>query len=334
MQTAELCDKTLKVVQVPINWHPKLSIYASEHFLKGVGDEYGWIGGMNRTGRLRCILPYTIIKKANFRMVRFRVETIPLDKNFTVEEEKSFLNSVIEYFRSIKADMIIPASTNTIFRTYPDGAIAAPYGSYIIDLSQSEEMLWSNLHSKHRNVVRNALKKGVEIREGINQLDSAYKLICHTLRRSKLEFMNYKEFKRFVDDLNDNVKIFVAYFQGIAQGCAVIPFSGYSAYYLYGGSITSPLTGATNFLQWEAIRMFKNLGTKRYDFVGVRINPEKESKQEGLMTFKQRFGGSLSQGYMWKYSLQPLKYIFYAMAVRILRGGDIVDAEKHKLDNI
>jgi hypothetical protein len=334
MQVAERYANTIKAAPVSINWHQGLSIYASEHFLKGVGDEYGWIGGTDLSGRLRCVLPYTIIKKTIFRMVRFRVETILLDGDFTIEEEKSFLNNVIKYFRSIGADMIIPATTNTIFRTYPDGAIAAPYGSYIIDLSQSEEVLWSNLHSKHRNVVRNAIKKGVEIREGINYIDTAYKLIRNTLKRSKLGFMSYKEFKYFVQNLNENVKIFVAYSHDIAQGCAVIPFSGYSAYYLYGGSITSPLSGAMNCLQWEAIRMFKNLGTKHYDFVGVRINPEKESKQEGLMTFKQRFGGSLIQGYMWKYSLKPLKYAVYALAIRYLRGGDIVDAEHHKLEKI
>ncbi len=55
-------------------------------------------------------------------MVRFRVETIPLEEELDVQEEKSFLNSAVEYFRSIGADMIIPATTNTIFRTYPDGA--------------------------------------------------------------------------------------------------------------------------------------------------------------------------------------------------------------------
>jgi lipid II:glycine glycyltransferase (peptidoglycan interpeptide bridge formation enzyme) len=86
-----------------------------------------------------------------------------------------------------------------------------------------------------------------------------------------------------------------------------------------------------NLLQWEAIKRFRNLGVKRYDFVGVRINPEEGSKQEGLMTFKQRFGGYLAKGFMWKYSLSPLKYAVYSQAVKYLRGGDIVDAERHKL---
>ena len=49
------------------------------------------------------------------------------------------------------------------------------------------------------------------------------------------------------------------------------------------------------------------------------------------MMFKERFGGQLFQGYMWKYSLRPLQYAAYSLAVRLLRGGDIVDAERHKL---
>jgi len=322
MNSGEIKAKTIN-----INWHPGLSIYASESFLKVVSDEYGWLGGIDSSGKLHCILPYTIIRKMMFRIVRFRVETIPLNDELTVAQEKSFLNNAVRYFRSMGADMIIPASTNTIFRTYPDGATTAPYGTYIIDLTKPEDYLWAKLHSKHRNVVRNAMKKGVDIQEGLQHMNVAYTLIQDTLKRSKLGFMGYEAFRNFVHSLKDNIKIFVAYSQGIAQGCAVIPFSAHSAYYLYGGSVARPLTGAMNFLQWESIRTFRNLGVKRYDFVGVRINPIEGSKQEGLMTYKQRFGGRLIQGYMWKYSLRPLSYAIYSMAVRCLRGGDIVDQE-------
>jgi hypothetical protein len=325
--------KTIRAEPTKIDWRPELSIYASESFLKTVSDEYGWIGGVDDSGKLRCVLPYTVIRKAIFRMVRFRVETIPLGEGLEEEEEKAFLNSAVEYFRSIGADMIIPATNNTIFRVYPDGAMAAPYGTLIIDLNQPEEALWTNLHSKHRNVIRNAMNKGVEIRCGLEHLSTAYELTRGTLKRSKLGFMSFGEFERFVSGLHENVKIFVAFYQGSPQGCAALPFSSHSAYYLYGGSVSNPLTGAMNLLQWEAIRTFRNLGVKRYDFVGVRINPEKDSKQEGLMAFKQRFGGQLTQGYMWKYSLNPIKFAVYSLAVRFLRGGDIVDHESHKLEN-
>ncbi len=321
----------MKATPVPITWHSGLPIYASENFLKAVGDEYGWLGGIDDSGRLRCVLPYTIIRKPFIRMIRFRVETIPIEGELDVEEEKSFLNSTVKYFKSLGADMIIPATTNTLFRTYPDGAIAAPYGSYIIDLSQPEDTLWSNLNSTYRKKIRNSAKKGIEIRSGLEYLDTSYELIRNTLKRSKLGFMRYDQFKRLVLALGENMKIFIAGYQGAVQGCTVFPFSGHSAYSLYGGRIPEADTGAMNLLNWEAIRQFRGLGVKRFDFVGVRINPEKGSKQEGIMIFKQRFGGKLTQGYMWKYPFNPLKYAVYALAVRFLRGGDIVDQERHKL---
>ena len=194
----------MKAIPVPINWHSGLSIYASESFLKAVGDEYGWLGGIDDSGKLRCVLPYTVIRKAIFRMVRFRVETIPMAEGFDIDEEKSFLNSAVEYLRSICADTIIPASTNKIFRTYPDGADAAPYGSYVIDLCQPEDILWKNINRKLRQNINTALKKGVSIQSGIDYLDVTYMAVRDTFRRSKITFMNYDSFKRFVFGLGEN----------------------------------------------------------------------------------------------------------------------------------
>jgi len=322
----------LKACPVPIRWHSGLSIYASEAFLKTAGAEYGWLGGLDASGEMRCVLPYTIIHKPLIRMVRFRVETIPWTSDLGLDEEAAFLNSAVDYFASIGADMIIPASTNALFRTFPHGAVAAPYGSYVLDLTQPEEILWNNLHSKHRNVVRKAQKKGVQVHTGLQHLQTAYALITATLKRSRLGFMSLEKFQRLVAALGQNITIFVGDFQGTPQGCAVVPFSNYSAYYLYGGTAAEPVSGAMNLLQWEAIRHFRNLGVNRYDFVGVRINPEKGSKQDGLKMFKERFGGRLLQGYMWKVPIKPMKYKAYSLAVRLLRGGDIVDQERHKLN--
>lgn len=321
----------MRAERISINWNPDLSIYASEPFLRAVGDEYGWIGGIDDSETLRCILPFTIIRKPFMRMARFRVETMHINRELSIEEEKLFLNSAIEFLRSVGVDVIIPATTNTIFRTYPDGATAAPYGTYIIDLTQPEEKIWGNLSASHRRKVRLAVKQGVEIREGIEYLETAYGLVRDTFKRSAMPFMGFDAFRRIVAGLGENVEIMVAQHRGAVQGCVVIPFSQYSAYYVYGGSIPRPITGATNLLHWKAIRQFRELGVRRYDFVGVRINPEKGSKQEGLSIFKKRFGGRLVQGYMWKYPIRPLKYRVYSLGIKLVRGGDIVDAESHKL---
>src|SRR6266850_1886009 len=82
------CCVPMKAVPIEIDWHPGLSIYASKQFLKTVGDEYGWLGGVDESKKLRCILPYTVVRKATVRMVRFRVETIPLVTGLSMDDEK------------------------------------------------------------------------------------------------------------------------------------------------------------------------------------------------------------------------------------------------------
>src|SRR5439155_15236471 len=176
----------MKATSVKINWHPGSSIYAVEKFLKLVGDEYGWLGGKDDAGKLRCLLPYTVVRKATVSMVRFRIETIPLVEDLSLDEERAFLNSAVEYFRSIGADLIIPASTNSIFRTFPRGAVAAPYGSYVIDMRKTEDVLFAQMSATHRKRIRHAVKNGIKIKCGTEYSRKAHIIIKNTLKRSCL----------------------------------------------------------------------------------------------------------------------------------------------------
>jgi len=322
----------ITVKPVPIDWHPGLSIFAKESFLEAVGDEYGWLGGFAESGELRCVLPYTIIRKAVFRMARFRTESLPMVQNFDVSEEKVFLNGAIDQLRSMKIDMIIPATNNAIFRTYPDKADVAPYGSYAIDLTQPEGALWMNIDRITRQNIKSALKSGVRVREAAeNELDKAYVLIRETFKRSNLPFMGLRSFRSFLSGLGDYGKVLVADYEGMPQSYAVFGYSKYCAYAIYAGNSAEQRSGANKLLYWEAIRLFRNLGVQSYDFYGTRINPEKGSKQEALGLFKKRFGAELKQGYIWKYPFHSLKYLLYQLAVRVRSRGDIVDSEKHKM---
>jgi len=318
----------MTVVPLEFEWQPEFSIYASPGFLAAVSDAYGWLGGRDEGGTLRFILPYTIVRRHGVRMVRFRVETIVTQPTPDgMREERQFLDACLRWFKDNGAHVIIPASTNTLFRTFPDGAQAVPYGSYVLDLTPPEEELWNRVHPKHRNVIRGAQKKGVQVLTGLEYAPAAYDLIAETFRRSAMPLMSRQAFDRMIRGLGNQVQVFVALHKGVVQACAVIPFSRYSAYYAYGGTSASPVTGASNLLQWEAIRHFRAFGTQRYDFCGARINPDEGSKAAGLAMFKARFGGQLRTGYMWKCPLQPLRAAIYNLGVRLLRGGDIVDQE-------
>src|SRR5437879_7089262 len=134
--------RNLRAIPISVGWHSGLPIYASDAFTKN-GDEFGWIGGTDNNSRVQCILPYTIIRKFSFQLIRFRTETIALESELFPNEEKLFLNNVVNYFRSTGIDLIIPSGNTAIFRNYPDGAVVAPYGTYIKDLEQPEEALAS-----------------------------------------------------------------------------------------------------------------------------------------------------------------------------------------------
>jgi len=324
-------DQRITAKPIRIEWHSGLPVFASETFLKAVGDDYGWLGGFDRSDDLRCILPYTLIRKGPFCMVRFRVETIHLGNQISLEEEKAFLQSCLGYLKSIGGDVVIPATTNTIFRTYPDGADAAPYGSYVVDLREPEEVLWRNIGRITRQNIGTAKKDGLRIDCGLERFDEAYALIKETFARSKLPFMSYEALRRFMVGLGENGKLLTADYKGVLQSCVIYGFSDSCAYAIYAGNAAPQHQGANKLIYWEAYRLFKQLGVARFDFVGARINPAKGSKNEAINLFKQRLGAKLIQGYIWKYPLRPYKAFVYSQAVKRLRGGDIVDLERHKL---
>jgi hypothetical protein len=329
----------LKTIQVTVDWHPQLPIFASERYLRLLGADYGWLGGIDDGGDLACILPFVVVKRAMLRLVRFPVETILLRPDVDLEQEKAFLNGAVEQLRSMNVDVIVPATFSSLFRTFPDGALVAPYGNVIVDLTQGEEALWQAVHHKHRNVIRNASRHGVTIKSGLEHLDTAYELTLASFLRSARgpverrrvgARMSRGEFSRLVRALGDNVRVFVAEYEGAAQSAAVIPYSEHSAYYMHGGSIAKPLTGASNLLQWEAIRSFASLGVRQYNFFGVRVAPDPGSKAEGIRKFKERFGGQYHPGFMWKVALHRVKYALYESAAWIRSGGDVVDQERRR----
>jgi len=322
----------LRAEPVDICWNENMPVFAKEEFLRAVGSDYGWIGGIDGTGELRCVLPYTVERRGGLRLVRFRMEPTPTtDAVLTVDEEKTFLNGVVRHFRTNGADVIVPATNNAIFRTYPDGADAAPYGSYVIDLEPSEDVLWKNIGKITRQNIGTARADGVVIREGLEFLDAAHELVRETYSRSKMAFMSRDEFQRYAEALGTHGKLLVAEHQGTVHSCTIFAFSAPCAYAVYGGNVPQQHQGSMKLLQWEAIRRCRELGVRRFDFFGARVNPAKGSKQEAINQMKKRFGATLVEGYMWKYTLRPWRARVYSVGVRLLRGGDIVDQERHKL---
>jgi len=306
-----------------------LPIVASEQYLRARSNfEYGWFKSK------KMILPFILEKKAFFKRVVFTHGVIFLGAT-SLEEEKEFLNNVIKICSDLGVDFICQPHTSALFRTFPNNSICCEFGSYQVDLSLDENRLFKNVHQKHRNVIRKAIRDGVQIVVGKELLETCANLIKMTKVRQKLTYMSKEQLKKISEELGDNVLFYVAMSNGVAQGCAVIVWNeGHTSYYLCGGSVDRPAVGAINYLHWKAMLDMKTKGVKKYDFMGARILPIPGSKQETMQRFKARFGGTMVRGYLWKYIINKLSYKlfkFTALTVNQVRGkkyvGDIIDAE-------
>ncbi len=310
----------------------KLPILAAKEYLNYKSDNYGWFLSE------KFVLPFYITKKLIFKRLFFTTEVVYLTKA-SIEEEKLFLNDVIKISKLKKIDIIDVPQVNAIFNTYPDNSTFTQFGTYIADLALSEEELFNNLHPKHRNVIRKAMKDGVIIKNSHEYLKECYDIIKSTYSRQKKSFLTLKEFEELKTYLNENVSFYIALKDNIIQGCAVLLWNtGHSSFYLFGGSIISPYGGSLNLLHWQAMLDMKKSNVKWYDFFGARIKPEEGSKLEGIQRFKERFGGVLKTGYLWKCSLNPFKAVLFKIVYKIfclIKGikytNDIIDQEKEKV---
>ncbi len=261
-------------------------------------------------------------------------------ERLAIQEEEKFINKMLIWLKEKKiADRIIQPPPYCIFKSFPKESKKTEFGTYFINLEKdSEGDLFKKIHSKHRNVIQNAINKGGEIRSGSNELPVFYELYKHTMERSGMycEPINY--FQSFFDTLSDAIICRVIYFNGKAQGGLFIPYTRQGAYYLYGASAdTVELTGAMNYLHWETIKDMKKRGVRRYDFVGARLSDVAGTKLEGIQKFKSRFGAELELGYLWKTDLSGFRCTMFDLLLKVrsvLKGNslakDIIDQENEK----
>lgn len=311
----------------------KIPFTASEKYLQSLSKiSYGWFVSD------LFYLPFVIEKKFIFKRLVITHECVKISSELDNHHilEKEFLNNVVDLAKRLSIDFISIPKSGVVFNTFPDKSISVPFGSYLLDLSLDEKVLFENLHSKHRNVIKKAEKDGVLIKWGHEYLSDFYPVYQDTLARQKLNYFSLNDLENMCSGvLTDHVQVFVAVKDGKVQGGAMFLFAANdSVYYLLGGSLPVPHIGSLNFLHWSAICYFKSKNVAIYDFVGARIKPQIGSKLEGIQRFKSRFGSDLRVGYLWKFPINSFKYFLYnkiASLNSFIRGrryrGDIIDDE-------
>ena len=246
-------------------------------------------------------------------------------------EEKEFLNQVVSILKQQKIQWVI--TTNTArFQSYPKEAKTIKSGNHIIDLANSYEQLWANMHSKHRNSVKRGEKAGMElITGGLELIEEYTPLANETYARSGEKASSSSYYKSIIEGIEEQSFIMLLKKDGVLQAGGMFLYNQNTAYYLHGASIARPEPGSTNYLLWKAIENVKEKGTKEFSFVGYHVNAEEGSKLDGIQKFKERFGGALEYCYSFKCVLNPFVYKLFCLIMRI-KSGKIFRKYKDHID--
>ena len=306
------------IKETHIQWKEDYPIFANERFLTtlnkrivffvlSTADSRRWIlPCVERTGVLRII---------QARTRPFELETGRLPDG---ETERHIYSTFIRHVRKHR-DIIAPMSVNALTLEAPPDSYASPIGTVVVNLSLDEDAIWKGIHSKHRNVIRKAKSMGLTVETAPEYFEGAYNAYRASQERSGNHIIAPVEYRRLYEAMNGNAIHFAAVKDSQVHASALILFSRFSSYYLYGGSMATAAAGAANLVHWEAMKTMKALGIRRYDFMGVRLNPHPESKYAGIKRFKERFGGALETGYIWEMGLSPWKYRAWRLLKRMKR---------------
>lgn len=175
-----------------------------------------------------------------------------------------------------------------------------PDWTQILDITKSEDELLKNMHPKTRYNIRLAQKKGVTVVEQSDEkgFEVFSKLYFETCRRQKYYGHNLDYHKIVWENLKKSIShILIAYYNNTPLAAYELFYFKDIFYYTYGGTSQEFRNlMAANLLMWEAIRMGKKLGAKKFDMWGSlppNYNPNHD--WAGFTRFKSGYGGSFVQ---------------------------------------
>ena len=215
-----------------------------------------------------------------------------LDGNMVVENLRSLWKA---YTEQMKDDAIV----DNFVRYHPVLANAVPMKgcSEVIDLGKtvamdlsSEQVIWTNIHSKNRNMIRKAEKNGVVIKHGrgLELFDEFIKIYNATMDKDHAEEYYYfkRPFYESIDrDLQDNYEMFYAMYEGRPIAMSIMIFAnGRLNYHLSGSDIEYRNLAPSNLLLYKAALWGYEQGCKTFH-LGGGVG----SGEDNLYKFKATF---------------------------------------------
>lgn len=168
----------------------------------------------------------------------------------------------------------------------------------VLDLRPDEDAILAGLEKDTRWSVRQATKRGVEIREGADDaaLRAFYDLYRVTGSRARFITRTWDYYALVWRTLIGAglARLRLAYVEGRAVAAAMTWRCGERELYMYGASNDEGRKRYASYgLQWECITAAKSSGALTYDLGGIPVDPSrKDDPMYGPYLFKKGFGGT------------------------------------------
>jgi len=221
-----------------------------------------------------------------------------LFKNFTIvytnaqttKKVKKYLNKLANKYNSIYAItenmQEVESFNKQSFKEF------IPRATRKILLSQTQEQILADMHSKGRYNARLAEKKGLKVTSLVN-LDDFYTLLKKTASRDNFHINNVEYFKELFNNIpKKQIHYYGIYFENKLIAASIVLDHKKTAYYFYGASDHSYRNLMAPYLiQHTAIFDAKKRGMQYYDFLGV--SPYSPHPLDKVSDFKRKFGGKI-----------------------------------------
>lgn len=175
-----------------------------------------------------------------------------------------------------------------------------PKNTFFLDLTLNEDDLLYKMRYNTRYNVRRASNQNISIKEyGIGYIREWYKLYLETALRHDMPLQSEEYFSNILKNQDNskkgvNVKMLMADYKGELLASMFLALSNRRGTYLYGASSNGNKNIMASYaLQWEAIKLAKELGCTEYDMFGSAPNLNRRHPLHGVHIYKKGFGGNL-----------------------------------------
>ncbi len=290
-------------------------VFNTTDWLRSFGDLIITYGIYDKSGKLigAFNIHQTKLLKLNFYRDPLYAPDISLcydikAKNISKRNsnEKKIINLVAKFFNNYPYStrvLTLPHKVKDILPFLWNDYKASSVYTYIVDLKETKECLFTNFSTERRNDIKRAEKKGITIKKE-EDYSVVKSLVQKTFERQDMSLpLSILDILLFKYSNKDNSFAFIAFDNDVPIAATFCIYYKSTVYYILGGyDSENGHSGAGACAIWSAMQYSRDIGLCNFDFEG--------SMQPDIEKFFRGFGGTLQSSFKVSKAWMPLEILY------------------------